>query len=319
MPLPHDLLEKSAAEAAAYLAETEAKVRKEGPLEKSATLDLRALLQDEHVQQVLRNAAIGAGVGGVGGLALGSFGSRKKSPWSTAATGALLGAGIGGLGTVAHQQLGEINTPDTAADKARQVQTYLQEPYLNKLYDSALNQVPDDPRLKDHTLYNLLVRGPKSFPTAEPPKATGGVGQTAEGAAALAHTGWDYAQYHPHSVAESAALLAAPRLYGSQQNRVNDFLAGAEHIRPELKSNPLADRALLDAQNRVRAENARLFGGFRGNRQLSRELRHSAPAAGLVRNAVGANVKAPRTPGRLGQLSAAAALANLLYGAYAGR
>jgi len=52
--------------------------------------------------EALRNALIGAGVGGVGGTISSLFSKRrKKDPWGKALRGALLGAAVGGGGTAA--------------------------------------------------------------------------------------------------------------------------------------------------------------------------------------------------------------------------
>jgi len=52
----------------------------------------------------LRNALIGAGVGGVGGVASSLFSKRrKKDPWGKLLRGALLGAAAGGGGTAAYR------------------------------------------------------------------------------------------------------------------------------------------------------------------------------------------------------------------------
>lgn len=336
MPLPREILSKSAADAAQYLAETEAKVRAEGPLEKQA-LDFEKLLADPSVQQALRNTAIGAGIGGVGGLAMGSFGPRKKNPWTTAATGALLGAGVGGLGTVASQSLENIQPTQTHEDA---VKAYLQKPYWAKLQDAALNQVPDDPQLAEHTLRNLIVRGPRHFPAAA--ATSGETGATAAGTsapaqvAAPAATSYEipdalkttaqnaaaYGAYHPFSTGLSGAMFAGNALNSNARNRVEDFLAGSKERAGQINSEALKN-SLLDAEKRITSARSGWFGNLRANQQLNREMgggffRRSSPiAANEVRTAFGrGRNKGVRPAGRMGKVQAALHLANLLLGAY---
>lgn len=81
--VPISLLEKTPQEAAEFLVKTAVVSRFVGSFVKKG-------------DQLLQNALIGAGVGGLGGLGLGMFGKRRKNPLASALTGALAGGAIGG-------------------------------------------------------------------------------------------------------------------------------------------------------------------------------------------------------------------------------
>lgn len=66
--------------------------------------------QDPALQQTLAPVAIGAGIGGLGGLALGARSKRKVNPLWTALSGATIGAGAGGL-VSAIRNSGALTTP----------------------------------------------------------------------------------------------------------------------------------------------------------------------------------------------------------------
>jgi hypothetical protein len=51
---------------------------------------------DPHLRDILLHSAMGAGVGGLGGLGVGLFSKRKKSPLTSALTGAAIGGVLGG-------------------------------------------------------------------------------------------------------------------------------------------------------------------------------------------------------------------------------
>lgn len=70
----------------------------------------QAWWQNPAVQQTLAPVAIGAGVGGLGGLALGARSKRKVNPLWTALSGATIGAAGGGLYAAAANR-GLLNTP----------------------------------------------------------------------------------------------------------------------------------------------------------------------------------------------------------------
>lgn len=67
----------------------------------------------------LRNSLIGAGLGGLGGLAVSGMGERrKKRPWSSALTGAMAGAALGGGGTLAYNALSGLGEPPPTSPEA---------------------------------------------------------------------------------------------------------------------------------------------------------------------------------------------------------
>jgi hypothetical protein len=85
-------LSRDAAEAADFLARTVVASRAVGGFVKSAADPG----MDPHLRDILLHSAMGAGVGGLGGLGVGLFSKRKKSPLTSALTGAAIGGVLGG-------------------------------------------------------------------------------------------------------------------------------------------------------------------------------------------------------------------------------
>jgi hypothetical protein len=108
-----DWLDRDPAEAADFLARTAVASRRVGGFIKRAAPEWQQWLNDLGQNQDVRNAMIGAGVGGLGGLGVGLVNRRKKNPLTTALTGAALG----GLGTGAGSYL--YNHPDFWQTSAR--------------------------------------------------------------------------------------------------------------------------------------------------------------------------------------------------------
>jgi hypothetical protein len=68
------------------------------------------------LQKTLGNAALGAGIGGLGGLGVGLFSKRKKNPLTSALTGAALGGVLGGaLPEAWNRGKAMLETPPAAA------------------------------------------------------------------------------------------------------------------------------------------------------------------------------------------------------------
>lgn len=108
-------LSRDPSEAAAFLARTAVASRTVGGFVKAGAMP--------STNDTLINAALGAGVGGLGGLGVGLMSRRKKSPLTSALTGAALGGTIGATAPVAYgaakdwaQKLPDtLSTPETKA------------------------------------------------------------------------------------------------------------------------------------------------------------------------------------------------------------
>jgi hypothetical protein len=117
-------LSRNPAEAADFLARTAVASRVVGGFIKTAQPAPPSWTPD--LSQALTHAAIGAGVGGLGGLGMGLFSKRKKNPLTSALTGALLGGTLGGTLPIAYQGLkhwADTMPATTALDK-QQAEAY---------------------------------------------------------------------------------------------------------------------------------------------------------------------------------------------------
>jgi hypothetical protein len=102
-------LSKGPEEAAGFLARTAVASRTVGGFVKRAA----GFQLDPHLQQVLGNAAIGAGIGGLGGLGAGLFSRRRKNPLTAALSGAAIGGVLGGAGPEVYGRVRNwLNQPD---------------------------------------------------------------------------------------------------------------------------------------------------------------------------------------------------------------
>jgi hypothetical protein len=88
-------LSRDPADAALFLARTAVASRAVGGFVKSAQGE-PSWWSNPELQKALGGAALGAGVGGLGGLGVGLFSRRKKNPLTSALTGAALGGVLGG-------------------------------------------------------------------------------------------------------------------------------------------------------------------------------------------------------------------------------
>lgn len=140
-------LSKGPEEAADFLARTAVASRTVGGFVKRAA----GFQLDPHLQQVLGNAAIGAGIGGIGGLGAGLFSRRRKDPLTAALSGAAIGGVLGGAGPELYGKVRDwVNRPApppggapmTALDRA-QVAAYEAMPSWQKaLARVGLKDVP---------------------------------------------------------------------------------------------------------------------------------------------------------------------------------
>ena len=111
-------LKAAAAELAAILVKARSSQTKQA---NEITDALQAAYNNPAIYNTALGGAIGAGVGGVGGLIAGHADKNRKNPWSTALSGALggtaVGMGLGGLYSLRqHQQAGP--SPAAEADAA---------------------------------------------------------------------------------------------------------------------------------------------------------------------------------------------------------
>jgi hypothetical protein len=106
-------LSREPAEAADFLARTAVASRIVGGFVKKAEGESSWLTPD--MQRVLTHGAIGAGIGGAGGLGMGLFSKRKKNPLATALTGAAIGGVLGGAGPEIYEGIkGQANKVPTS-------------------------------------------------------------------------------------------------------------------------------------------------------------------------------------------------------------
>jgi hypothetical protein len=109
-------LSRDPAEAAQFLARTAVASRAVGGFIKTAQ-GMPAL--DPNLQRVLTHAAIGAGIGGFGGLGVGLFSKRKKNPLTSALTGAVLGGVAGGAVPEAWRAWNQLSSRPSATQAQR--------------------------------------------------------------------------------------------------------------------------------------------------------------------------------------------------------
>jgi hypothetical protein len=101
-------LSRTPEEAAGFLARTTIASRAVGGFVKRAA-GMPTL--DPSTQRLLTNAAIGAGVGGLGGLGIGLFSRRRKNPLTSALSGAAIGGVLGGAVPEAYNRLKAYTEP----------------------------------------------------------------------------------------------------------------------------------------------------------------------------------------------------------------
>lgn len=126
-------LNRDPAEAALFLSRTAVASRTVGGFVKTAD-GLPPGMQD-----TLTHAAIGAGLGGLGGLGVGLFSRRRKNPLTTALTGAALGGVLGGALPPAYEALKGLGQPAgiTAAQAelaGQEGKTFRDMPWYQQLY-----------------------------------------------------------------------------------------------------------------------------------------------------------------------------------------
>jgi len=125
---------------------------------------------DSPGMEALRNALIGAGIGGIGGAASSLFApKRRREPWRRALLGALLGAGLGGGGTAAYRAIEEKQEDDKRTRKERgeaageprppgQIAAFNEKLKLDQAAAQAAVKPEDQPGMSDEELAAMGLR-----------------------------------------------------------------------------------------------------------------------------------------------------------------
>ena len=147
------------------------------------------------LKNVLTNSAIGAGIGGAGGLGMGLFSKKKKNPLTTALSGAALGGVLGGALPALYEGVKGQTTaaPATGIDP----QVAAAEANFNK--QDAWSQFVGK-------IKGLTASANTSWPTVLKNLGGSAVGGTAD-------YGWNAAKDNPKTLATHAGILGAQGLY----------------------------------------------------------------------------------------------------------
>lgn len=160
MNVPSELLEKSASEAAAYLAQVAASRSKQADWLSSLKGHASNLGQQTvglagravsglppEMQEAARNGLLGAGAGAIGGGLMGLTSRRRRNPLNSALAGALGGAALGAGGTMAYRGMQGATTPMSGPDidalGVKQKADFAQKPYVDQALQAVTGVAPD--------------------------------------------------------------------------------------------------------------------------------------------------------------------------------
>jgi hypothetical protein len=231
-------LSRDPADAALFLARTAVASRAVGGFVKAAEGGPSWLTPE--VQKALGNAALGAGVGGLGGLGVGLFSKRKKNPLTSALTGAALGGVLGGaVPEVYNRGKAWLNAPSIPAGselatEQAQAAAYAKLSAPWKLYYKLLGgapPIPTGPKPADQL--GALEQAKANTPTGEL------VGDTAAAiGAGGADLGKDYAMANPTAVG-AHGLLGARQYLKYRNTRDAQVTENVRRGLEPMKSEPI--------------------------------------------------------------------------------